>query len=447
MIGNYKKNFFNDVMKLENNYEFNKCDLSEELIKKCLDKAYIVMTPRTIKGHGRLSNEQKNENKYILIECFLNYFKSTFPTNESEFDSIHRKMCERFLNTLNKNLKGNTLDEQKYGKAQKIVNVTFKYLYCALNSKYDCYFKYCHMLLDSYTLRWVFENCNINNVSNTIYWSNLTVEEYEEIQKKVREKFKNKCVVYKKEDSNIVNLPNSPFLGEFIIWSEEMIKVNRKNILKKEFKELKKQNIGEEIKNLYNCFCNKNKDVDIATSFNNCGFGNYKSDILILGTISSKDGKRKGYYYTSKYNQTYSILDEIFKDKIFKVKMSDIINNGGEFITDLEDELKNLSISFCDVIDTCIRISSTDNDIIDYIPIEKKELNEIIQKRSVKKVFYNSDDVFKILKKIYKGCKSIDNIREKMKVGKLEKIASPSPRYNKMTFGEKVNDWKNKGIK
>lgn len=43
-----------------------------------------------------------------------------------------------------------------YGKAQKIINMTFKYLYCFYHTKkeYEAHFNYCHMPLDSYTLEW-----------------------------------------------------------------------------------------------------------------------------------------------------------------------------------------------------------------------------------------------------------------------------------------------------
>lgn len=42
------------------------------------------------------------------------------------------------------------------GQAQKIINMTFKFLYCLFQGEqdYDKYFQYCHMPLDSYTLAW-----------------------------------------------------------------------------------------------------------------------------------------------------------------------------------------------------------------------------------------------------------------------------------------------------
>ena len=99
--------------------------------------------------------------KKSFVERFMDYF---FPVpksdnqymDETSFDQWHKEMCEEFLAVIEPKYQ----DGLKYGKAQKIVNMTFKNTYCLQHNgikedKFEKYFEHCHMPLDSIILEWV----------------------------------------------------------------------------------------------------------------------------------------------------------------------------------------------------------------------------------------------------------------------------------------------------
>ena len=99
--------------------------------------------------------------KKSFVERFMDYF---FPVpksdnqymDETSFDQWHKDMCEEFLAVIEPKYQ----DGLKYGKAQKIVNMTFKNAYCLQHNeikedKFEKYFEHCHMPLDSIILEWV----------------------------------------------------------------------------------------------------------------------------------------------------------------------------------------------------------------------------------------------------------------------------------------------------
>ena len=99
--------------------------------------------------------------KKSFVERFMDYF---FPVpksdnqymDETSFDQWHKEMCEEFLAVIEPKYQ----DGLKYGKAQKIVNMTFKNAYCLQHNgikedKFEKYFGHCHMPLDSIILEWV----------------------------------------------------------------------------------------------------------------------------------------------------------------------------------------------------------------------------------------------------------------------------------------------------
>lgn len=99
--------------------------------------------------------------KKSFVERFMDYF---FPVpksdnqymDETSFDQWHKEMCEEFLAVIGPKYQSGL----KYGKAQKIVNMTFKNAYCLQHNgikedKFEKYFEHCHMPLDSIILEWV----------------------------------------------------------------------------------------------------------------------------------------------------------------------------------------------------------------------------------------------------------------------------------------------------
>ena len=72
--------------------------------------------------------------------------------DEQTFDHFHDYLCGIWCEYFKKTKKP---ELGTYGKAQKIVNMSFKYLRCCGDAdNYRLHFQYCHMPLDSFTLEW-----------------------------------------------------------------------------------------------------------------------------------------------------------------------------------------------------------------------------------------------------------------------------------------------------
>lgn len=203
-----------------------------------IKKAYIDMTPRTFdsknKRKGILNQEDKEKLFLLLAEKFVEYIKSNslFKT----FDKWHEKMCKLFIKG-NESVKGleqilceadKKSEKATFGKAQKLVNMTFKYLYCFDDAQnYIEKFEPCHMPLDHFILDWFFdwykpiwekENFGKKFSKTGKYklpkWSDLkyrkengeVIPQYSEIQSEIKKRLNIK---------NVCRLE-----AEFVIWHE-----------------------------------------------------------------------------------------------------------------------------------------------------------------------------------------------------------------------------------
>lgn len=213
----------------------------EQCVQLAVSKAYRDMTPRTIKGH---TETIKKESCDYLQKWFKEYLEKNPLQKEEDFDEMYYSLCGYFLDNFNEALRNKHLTPQKFGKAQKIINMTFKYLYCLLPKKKD-WFTYCHMPLDTYTLNWYYRQSK--NKPGRETWSNLEEGCYDEISKEIR------ALIAGGEYAGL-----SPLEAEFIIWDEEKNKVMLKelrSVLKKclknpLFKTYKKK--LQELENLLN---------------------------------------------------------------------------------------------------------------------------------------------------------------------------------------------------
>ena len=152
------------------------------------------------------NNEEDNE---IIRKQIAEILKKYFEEEIIEFD----KWYETSLTHINDHKKCLTV-----GQAQKIINMAFKYLYCCKDYRdaytYKSYFKKCHMPLDSYTLGW-FKEIDKGEVYKGEAWSSIdNYEDYINIQERIRKKLKDKNVLEE----------------EFIIWSQEKIKSDLKEL-------------------------------------------------------------------------------------------------------------------------------------------------------------------------------------------------------------------------
>lgn len=191
-------------------------------------KAYIDLQPRTYKkikswlnnpiNVKKDGNRQKSiqtswesDKEKVLEKLAMDIFKYiTTYTNPplKSFDDWHNKECNDFLSTFNPVLKKYGYESIEYGKAQKIINMTFKYLFCfddAMN--YIAVFDQCHMPIDSYILKW-YEKEVIKGKSGISSWSDMTDTQYLDLQRKIKK--------YISQNPNLEG-PNQ-FLSEFYIW-------------------------------------------------------------------------------------------------------------------------------------------------------------------------------------------------------------------------------------
>lgn len=183
---------------------------SKDILTYAVNKAYIDMQPRTIKGHEIIKTAKLRND---LADRFCKYFKDPAPSTESDFDKIHSDFCDFFLTGLNAIF---TSTPQQFGKAQKVINMAFKYLYCFDNAtSYPDHFKHCHMPIDSYTLNWCFDN-GLYKKSDIPNWSTLKKSDYDILRDKIRKKL----------------YPQSPLIEEFVIWPDEKAKANEINFIK-----------------------------------------------------------------------------------------------------------------------------------------------------------------------------------------------------------------------
>lgn len=214
-----------------------------------VNNAYRDMMPRTISGIG-LSKLNEIPNKTVPKSCkdalrdskskLLNDLRMELAKNiiENVFnahgglgefnDLIHEKLCDDFIKDfqlksayLNKEIDRFNLTHSQsvshidvskitYGKAQKIVNMTMKQLYCFDNAHTyrSSVFQYCHIPIDSVILE--FFDLNASYV-----WSNLDKSKYTDVQKKCRRLWKDKV---DKAGLSPADDMRHIFFAEFVIW-------------------------------------------------------------------------------------------------------------------------------------------------------------------------------------------------------------------------------------
>jgi hypothetical protein len=228
-----------------------------------VENAYRDMMPRTINGLGlsaldkinsRSIKGQNDEQKKALLkqkeslketkqtlldelrmDLAENIIKKVFQAKDGKGNfnnTIHEELCTEFVNAfqdkikklntaidqfnrnpvLSTDLRVTPICEKKitYGKAQKIVNMTMKQLYCfdnAPNYK-SSVFQHCHIPIDSIILEFF-------KISVTGGWSGFDNVGYKEVQKKCKEKWEKKT-----EDAGLPANDDFTklFFAEFIIW-------------------------------------------------------------------------------------------------------------------------------------------------------------------------------------------------------------------------------------
>lgn len=270
-LENIKKRFWVNAEKLM---------FDDDGLKEAIEKAVGDLMVRTLK---RRSN---TENAFITDLCsgnksLLFLLKEWFETDVSSlndddfkknFDSWHIGACENVLDVLQKHYTNKDGSDVCYGKAQKIVNMTFKYLYCIPGfAEKEKHFKYCHVALDTFTLEWLYRKSKEKNLpitrDNLVPWSNISAAESKVNGKEIYTYSKLQgifadLVKVKKEQHNL-----TPFQAEFYIWPQMQLTLACEHLYslqsKEKLNEFKKNPLNEKLKELNNCINSIHFDENI----------------------------------------------------------------------------------------------------------------------------------------------------------------------------------------
>src|SRR5258708_4727416 len=130
---------------------------------------------------------------------------------------------------------------------------------------------------------------------------------------------------------------------------------------------------------------------------------------LLLGSFPGKESR--DWFYGSKRNQLWSILEKVYGKKL-------------ESKTSKEELFMNLKLAISDVIYSCERKNGNnlDNNLIN-ITYNHKIIDEILSKNQIEKIYFSSKFVEKIFRKEFKY------LIEMYPDIEFIVLPSPSPRY------------------
>ena len=193
---------------------------------------------------------------------------------------------------------------------------------------------------------------------------------------------------------------------------------------------------------------NNPKTLQTAKSFDAVYDGNAK--VLIMGTIPSAGGVRYGFFYMSKVNYFWQYLTQTLQTDNF-VELANAYREAyntpqaEECKQNVKQALYKNHIALYDVINTCERVGSADNEIVSSTNNSAQSIFKIIQDNpSIKMIFVNSYEVEKRLKQIL-GEDGIKKLQQMMNIDTLPytRILSPSP-FCRFTYTEEqiLDNWK-----
>ncbi len=237
-----------------------------KVLESSITKAHADMSRRAT-GH-------KPEIQERSIQWLAHRIKNLSPfayTKQEDFDEWHKNTCNEYCVALNTFAVSRGFSFiLTYGRAQKVLNMTFKYLYCT--SAYKAYVEkiipFLHMTLDGYTLRWYkevvvkdfndnrahdFTKLKVGDVSDWSKMNEIGKHQYIDIQTRIRAYLliasdyhysintevidENIEEPKQKENTISVNIPfdpsrKDPFFAEFIIWEGEIVRAKIDNLFK-----------------------------------------------------------------------------------------------------------------------------------------------------------------------------------------------------------------------
>jgi len=191
-------------------------------------------------AYADMSRRQTGHLPAMKDACIDQLVKNVF-ANElqiTDFDTWHEEQCNALVAIWNE-IKPNW---GSVGKAQKVLNMAFKYLSC-ITDKYDNVCQNCHMTLDSYTLAWYKDivrpwakEHGHADVKELIEWSKInSYSEYQLIQNNIRSFLREGAtysVVIGSKTTRTIELSTVPIEAEFVIWEGQIINERYTNLIK-----------------------------------------------------------------------------------------------------------------------------------------------------------------------------------------------------------------------
>lgn len=258
--------------------------LDEEGIKYSVRRALHDYTARTEskKEDESLASVEKmfNAIPQFIIELSTYFNMETPYAKVEDYDIWHHKMCELFKTEIINSKIRSTLT---YGKAQKIVNMSMKTIYCLNGAEQKAragFFKFCHMPLDSITINWFRiyvaeswfndkkkqkERIKISLEGGPLpKWSSLTfdspklfddycneINQYNKINPYDYMFFVTMIRKYfeQKEKNPYYNL--TPFEAEFYIWPEMQYEMAAETLIKQDLLKKLQSNVGVSTNNVH----------------------------------------------------------------------------------------------------------------------------------------------------------------------------------------------------
>lgn len=267
-LENIKKRFWENAEKLM---------FDDDGLKEVIEKAVGDLMVRTLK---RIDSAENNlveslcdgNNEKSLLSCLNKWFKTNVSSLKdddlkTEFDLWHNCACKNVLEVLQKHYTNKDGSEVCYGKAQKIVNMSFKYLYCIPDSaEKEIHFKYCHVALDTFTLEWLYRKSENITRDNLVPWSNISAANQKVNEKEIYTYSKLQGIfadLVKKEPNNL-----TPFQAEFYIWPQMQLTLACEHLyslqLKENLNNFKKMQLDEKLKELNKCIDSIHFDENIC---------------------------------------------------------------------------------------------------------------------------------------------------------------------------------------
>lgn len=145
---------------------------------------------------------------------------------------------------------------------------------------------------------------------------------------------------------------------------------------------------------------------------------------LILGSFTGRPEGGYDWFYCTKRNQFWPILERLYKVNLSAKK-------------DKQKLFCRLKIAEADIILECERKKGNNSDTnLKIIKFNKKEIARIFMTNNIEMIYFSSRFVEKLFKREFK-----DFIPKYSKV-KLITLPSPSPRYAKLTLSQKADIYK-----